>query len=248
MGTESLPAMLTSASHRTRDGLLQQAEHIVHYLRSPGTYIRPVTTLTDGMAGIQECIGIKFIQCHLAMQKHIMMREPTRSPSITITLRQINVQVHEVRVSKKDSEPTKRTERQDRRGPRSHDRRTRHGRSRSRGDDITLPRRDSSRRERIRRLRRARADKYAGLAGEHADGEGRDRAADDGGAPAARGDQPGLVVAEHELAQEGERVCGLVERDEVPGVFEEEVRPVALLVHDTGEGPVVGVPGRGGRF
>ena len=151
-------------------------------------------------------------------------------------------------VSKKDSEPTKRTERQDRRGPRSHDRRTRHGRSRSRGDDIALPRRDSSRRERIRRLRRTRADKYAGLAGEHADGEGRDRAADDGGAPAARGDQPGLVVAEHELAQEGERVCGLVERDEVPGVFEEEVRPVALLVHDTGEGPVVGVPGRGGRF
>ena len=43
-------------------------------------------------------------------------------------------------------------------------------------------------------------------------------------------------------------MCGLVERDEVPGVFEEEVRPVALLVHDTGEGPVVGVPGRGGRF
>ncbi len=58
--------------------------------------------------------------------------------------------------------------------------------------------------------------------------------------------RPVQIVAEHELAQEYQRLRGLPHRHEVARALEEDVREAALLVHDTGEVPVVVEPRRRG--
>ena len=55
---------------------------------------------------------------------------------------------------------------------------------------------------------------------------------------------PVQVIAEHELAQEHERLRRLPHRHEMACALEEDVREPALLVDDPGEGPVVVKPRR----